>query len=198
MEQGICATMAYLSGRGSDRTRQWGERIKAARAARGWTQTQLGTAVGMTANNISRVELGKYETPAKTRRRFAEVLGIPHHELGLALSPATTRQVEAPGRYLARDAAIAIFREQSQSRLLPRDPALVDRAVGCVELITLESEGDPPIAWWVEALEETSVDLRRADRALDQDTARRAKAEDRDRTIGAQDAAAMRPRLPKR
>lgn len=189
--------MTYLSGRGTERARKWGERIRAAREARAWTQGDLGNAVGMTSNNVSRVELGKYEVPAKTRRRFAEVLGIPPADLGLE-QPSTVRHVEPVERYPGRAAAIAVFREQSRSPIMPRDPELVERAVGWVKARVLESDTDQTVAWWYEALEDSYVALRRTARELEQDVIQRAKSEARDRTIAAQDSAAMRPKLPKR
>jgi len=54
-----------------------GERIRAAREARGWTQAQLGDAVNASEAAISRYETGKQKPDLVILKRIGEVLGKP-------------------------------------------------------------------------------------------------------------------------
>ncbi len=51
-------------------------RIRAARQARGWTQTDLATKAGISARTIHAVEKGRACRQA-TKRRILNALGVP-------------------------------------------------------------------------------------------------------------------------
>ncbi len=67
-----------------------GERIRAARLARGWTQAQLARRVGASQGGISGIERGLH--PTVNRRLMARLLEV------LELTPAATAEPgeEAP------------------------------------------------------------------------------------------------------
>ncbi len=58
-----------------------GSRIRALREERGWSQEQVGVAVGIDESSsrarISRYELGVHEPPVHTARRIANSLNAP-------------------------------------------------------------------------------------------------------------------------
>ena len=51
------------------------------RQARGMTQRQLATAVGLNPSAISRIERGDRDPPATTCARLAKALGVPMEQL---------------------------------------------------------------------------------------------------------------------
>lgn len=65
-----------------------GEKIKALRKERGWTQTELGEKAGMLAQNISRYEKNKATPRESTLAIFAEVFELPLSEF-TDLAPPT-------------------------------------------------------------------------------------------------------------
>lgn len=71
-----------------------GDKIKAAREAKGWTQQQLADAVGTGQTSIGEIEVGNVTQPRKWQE-IARALGIPKDEMGrlvLASSRAVRRQ----------------------------------------------------------------------------------------------------------
>ncbi len=58
-----------------------GSRIRALREERGWSQEQVGVAIGIDESSsrarISRYELGVHEPPVHTARRIANSLNAP-------------------------------------------------------------------------------------------------------------------------
>lgn len=56
-------------------------RLRAARVLRGMTQMQLAERLGMKEIEISRIETGRAQPDAETKRRIAEVLQKPGFEL---------------------------------------------------------------------------------------------------------------------
>ncbi|MEK4841556.1 helix-turn-helix domain-containing protein [Bacillus sp. FSL L8-0152] len=52
-----------------------GERVKALRKMKGWTQDELGAAVGLKKATISGIENNKRNRGEKSISKFAEVLG---------------------------------------------------------------------------------------------------------------------------
>ena len=73
----------YFRGR-TNRTQtahQVGAKIRKLRAARGVTQTELATAVGMMRSNISRIEAAKHRPTLETLERIAKALKVSVAEL---------------------------------------------------------------------------------------------------------------------
>ncbi|MGI8587196.1 MAG: helix-turn-helix domain-containing protein [Chloroflexia bacterium] len=59
-----------------------GERLKALRKARGWTQENLAEVSGLTRSHISRLERGDIELPSRARLlRLADALGTTADDL---------------------------------------------------------------------------------------------------------------------
>lgn len=54
-----------------------GENVRAARAARGITQAELGESSGIAVPHISRLESGKHLTSVTTLLRIANALEVP-------------------------------------------------------------------------------------------------------------------------
>lgn len=61
--------------------------VRAARAHKGWTQQQLGDAVGRTKANIGHWETGKHAPSVEQAAQISEVTGFPLPQMG---APATT------------------------------------------------------------------------------------------------------------
>ena len=55
----------------------WGGRLAAARAARGWTQTELAYHAGINAAEVSRYETGSRQPLASVLARLARALEVP-------------------------------------------------------------------------------------------------------------------------
>ena len=54
-----------------------GERVRAARLARGWTQQQLARRAGLSQGGVSQIERGRRPTPhRRTLARLAEALDL--------------------------------------------------------------------------------------------------------------------------
>ena len=51
-----------------------GENLRAARQGRGWTQKQVGEAIGVTNRDVSRWESGKVEPGRRYRHLLADLL----------------------------------------------------------------------------------------------------------------------------
>jgi transcriptional regulator with XRE-family HTH domain len=70
-----------------------GSRIRLARRARGYTQTTLGTAVGVTFQQMQKYETGKNRISVTRLHRIAEQLGMPleHFTDGLEAKRAGTK-----------------------------------------------------------------------------------------------------------
>lgn len=59
-----------------------GERLKALRKSRGWTQENLAEVSGLTRSHISRLERGDIELPSRARLlRLADALGTTADDL---------------------------------------------------------------------------------------------------------------------
>lgn len=61
----------------SDFRRRVGARIRRAREAKGWTQTQLAQTMGVADAQVSRWETGRYLPVVPTLEQLAEVLEVP-------------------------------------------------------------------------------------------------------------------------
>lgn len=59
-----------------------GNRLRERREALGWSQEQVGVAIGLDESSararISRYELGVHQPPEKTALQLAHVLNVPH------------------------------------------------------------------------------------------------------------------------
>tara|TARA_Y100000815_G_scaffold108689_1_gene97305 strand:- start:1331 stop:1675 length:345 start_codon:yes stop_codon:yes gene_type:complete len=64
-----------------------GEKIKALRQARGWSQKELGERLGIKAQNLSRYEKNKTMPRESTLKVFAEVFQLPLSEFTEIASP---------------------------------------------------------------------------------------------------------------
>lgn len=62
---------------------EMGARIRKARAAKGWTQTDLGRRVGMVQHNVSAIETGQRAPTLEHALELARVLGMTLDELVL-------------------------------------------------------------------------------------------------------------------
>jgi DNA-binding XRE family transcriptional regulator len=73
----------YFRGRKSrtKRTQEVGATIRKLREAKGITQGQLASAVGMMSNNISRIEAAKHRPTLETLERIAKALKVSVAEL---------------------------------------------------------------------------------------------------------------------
>jgi len=61
---------------------QLGEKIRALREAREWTQEKLAGIVGMTSDHLSRIERGEATNPGiQTLMKIAEALGVEVKDL---------------------------------------------------------------------------------------------------------------------
>jgi len=61
--------------------KRFGENVRAARAARGWTQEQLAQESGLATVQVSRIERGVREVRLTTLVRLLDALGVPSTEL---------------------------------------------------------------------------------------------------------------------
>lgn len=77
-------------------------RIRAARQALGWTQTDLAVKAGVSARTIHAVEKGRYCRQA-TKRRILTALGVPW-ELREEYFPTARRVRRSSERDVARSA----------------------------------------------------------------------------------------------
>ena len=59
-----------------DATRAFGDRLRQARAARGWTQDRLAAEAGVGIATVRRAENGYFEPRQDTARRLAAALGV--------------------------------------------------------------------------------------------------------------------------
>ena len=73
--------------------RMTGHRIIELREKRAWTQEDLGTRIGRTKWQISRLESGKTRLDLETARKLAGVFQVPLSEL---LSPEPAKAPTAP------------------------------------------------------------------------------------------------------
>lgn len=64
-----------------------GERVRAAREAKGWTQWELTKAANVQVMTISGIELGRHQPTVQTLCRLAKGLGV---EVGELLDDAAT------------------------------------------------------------------------------------------------------------
>jgi transcriptional regulator with XRE-family HTH domain len=55
---------------------RFGQNVRAARLARGWTQEQLAHETGLASVQISRIERGKREVRISTLLRFVKALDM--------------------------------------------------------------------------------------------------------------------------
>lgn len=201
----IPATIAlmprFFDGKGTEQARAWGQRIREARRARGWTQAELAERVDMTSNTVSRAEQGVYEVPAATRRRIAEALDLPMDAVGLdagAVAPTPVRPtaISPIGRYPHRVHAEALFREEASE--LGYDQRLVDETVEAAATMALESDNDPTIRAWAATMHGLYHRLRLEGSALAQDVDRRRKDVELNAAKVAEATERFRPRLPPR
>lgn len=61
--------------------KRFGENVRAARAARGWTQEQLAQESGLATVQVSRIERGVREVRLTTLVRLLDALGVPSADL---------------------------------------------------------------------------------------------------------------------
>lgn len=78
-----------------------GTLIKEARTKKGLTQAQLGSAVGMSAQEISRAERGEYEPSEAQLKAIAKATGVTQKSLleaakGTSAKPASSKPAASP------------------------------------------------------------------------------------------------------
>lgn len=95
-----------------------GERIKAARKAKGLTQKELGEACGIAESTIRRYELGKLNPKYETLQKIAKPLGISALKL-YGVEP------------LSED--FLLFLEETDIRYHVKDPKVKERLLGKLE-----------------------------------------------------------------
>lgn len=66
---------------------RFGENVRAARKARGWTQEELAARTGLAVVQVSRVERGKREIRLTTLLRLVAALEVTADDLLAGLSP---------------------------------------------------------------------------------------------------------------
>lgn len=64
-----------------------GDRIRIARAQKGWTQVELADAAGLSSNYVARLERGELGASLFVAMRIAEALGITLDVLAQAQAP---------------------------------------------------------------------------------------------------------------
>jgi transcriptional regulator with XRE-family HTH domain len=75
-------------------TKRFGQRLKALRLARGWTQDQLGRAAGLDPKHIGVVERGKKSSSFETVAKLAAALKADMHELFLPDGGSMSRVIQ--------------------------------------------------------------------------------------------------------
>lgn len=65
----------------SELRRSFGRAVREARAARSWSQEQLGAAAGLDRTYISGLERGTRNPSLLTQERIAAALGVALHDL---------------------------------------------------------------------------------------------------------------------
>jgi transcriptional regulator with XRE-family HTH domain len=70
---------------GFDYRRKVGNKVRDLREAKALTQRELGQLVGMGANAVSAIELGRNPIPPERYEAFAEALGEPQKRFGVFL-----------------------------------------------------------------------------------------------------------------
>ena len=78
-------------------TESFGERLWALRITRGWTQTELAEAAGISITTVTHLETGKVAPRLGTVRKLARALGLSVEELGEGKDP---RQLPLGERFL--------------------------------------------------------------------------------------------------
>ncbi len=68
-------------------TESFGERLWAIRNTRGWTQTELAEAAGISITTVTHLETGKVAPRLGTVRKLARALGLSVEELGEGKDP---------------------------------------------------------------------------------------------------------------
>lgn len=86
-------------------TQRFGQRVKALRAARGWTQEQLGRASGLDPKHIGVIERGKKSSSFDAVEKLAAALRVDPHELFLPEDRPAIRPIAAPPANDAQDFA---------------------------------------------------------------------------------------------
>lgn len=71
-----------------------GERVRVARIRKGMTQAKLGQHIGLSADEIGKIERGSRIINAMELMTVAEVLGVLYDDLA-SLEPMTDEQIEA-------------------------------------------------------------------------------------------------------
>ncbi len=57
-------------------TKPLGSRIKALRAKRGWTQTQLARRAGISRGYLARLEINRHDPALSALQKLAKALGV--------------------------------------------------------------------------------------------------------------------------
>jgi transcriptional regulator with XRE-family HTH domain len=65
----------------ADVLEQFGDNVRAARRARGWTQEELAHESGLATVQVSRIERGRREIRLTTLLRLLDALDVPPDEL---------------------------------------------------------------------------------------------------------------------
>ena len=65
----------------TSRSIEWGKRIKSAREAKNFSQTQLAAMVGVTQGAVGHWEVGRSTPRDEMRMRLSIVLGVDHADL---------------------------------------------------------------------------------------------------------------------
>lgn len=68
-----------------DRRTAFGQALKAAREARGWSQRKLASEAGLSGSQIGHMETGKLGGKDATVRKLEDALGLPPGDLGAFL-----------------------------------------------------------------------------------------------------------------
>ena len=125
-----------------------GERIKAAREAKGITMNRLAHLVGLDPGNLSRIENGERKGTMLGHavvEALCRELGVPPADLGYAgvvaaSAPPRERAVSRDDdRYPTRAAALAALRAQG----------VAEELIGIVASLRAHSEEDPGVGYWM-------------------------------------------------
>ena len=93
----------------------FGEKIRAAREACGYSQRDMADKIPMNQSNYSKLERNMQEPSLSQLRRLCEILSLdPHYLLGLAVKEPTTPPTD--GRYEALLASLSALVEREQGK----------------------------------------------------------------------------------
>ena len=115
-----------------------GRKIKLARVARGWDQSELAFQAGVTTGFISHIEIGRKNPSMEVLKKIAEVLGVKVGEL----IDDTTTDDQSPGRRIGKTIQRVPLRESLETFGTVQYPIVshIRAGSGTIDKYRIESE----------------------------------------------------------